>query len=179
MPQNNMSFFERLTGTVNVDEQANEYQNPQQQQPQQQNQYENTPAHNGADDTRGQQQPTNQHQQQREVKSEGELSVDVYETPNEIVIQTMVGGVHPDDLDVSITREICTISGTREGPRDVARDDYFHQELYWGSFSRKVILPQEIEPEEAEAVEKHGLLIIKLPKIDKDKQTKLEVETQE
>jgi len=183
-----MSFFERLTGTVNVDEQANEYQNSQKQGASNQNQYHGPaqqPAsgrnpENVSDDSMTQSRRQRQKQEQEtKVESEGQLSVDVYETPNEIVIQTMVGGVHPDDLDVSITREMCTISGKREGPRDVARDDYFHQELYWGAFSRKVVLPQEIEPEEAEAVEKHGLLIIKLPKIDKDKQTTLEVESQE
>jgi HSP20 family protein len=54
-------------------------------------------------------------------------------------------------------------------------EDYFHRELYWGSFSRTIMLPAEIEVEEAEAVEKHGLLILRLPKIDKNKQTRLKV----
>lgn len=169
-----MSFFERLTGTVNVNEDQDGYQ---QNEPDR----GNSPYQKEPTQQQSQQQPhgNQQHTPENETQESGELAVDVYETPNEIVIQTMVGGVHPEDLDVSITREMCTISGNREGPRNVARDDYFHQELYWGPFSRQVMLPQEVEPEEAEAIEKHGLLIIKLPKIDKDKQTKLEVESQE
>jgi HSP20 family protein len=106
---------------------------------------------------------------------EGELTVDVYQTANEVVIKTMVAGVKPEDLDVSITRDMVTIKGKRETERSVSDDDYYHRELYWGSFSRTIMLPAEVEVEEAEAVEKHGLLIITLPKIDKHKQAKLRV----
>jgi HSP20 family molecular chaperone IbpA len=50
-----------------------------------------------------------------------------------------------------------------------------HKELYWGTFSRAILLPQEIEIEDAEAIEKHGLLIIRLPKLDKNRQAKVRV----
>ena len=108
-------------------------------------------------------------------EGEGQLTVDVYQTPSDIVIKTMVAGVRPEDLDVAITRDMVTIRGKREEERNVASDDYFHKELYWGSFSRTILLPQEVEIEEAEAIEKHGLLIIKLPKVDKDRQARLKV----
>jgi HSP20 family protein len=70
-----------------------------------------------------------------------------------------------------------TIRGAREEHKEVAEDNYFHKELYWGAFSRTVLLPAEVEVEEASAQEKHGLLTIRLPKIDKEKQTKLKVKT--
>ncbi len=108
---------------------------------------------------------------------EGELAVDVYQTPDDIVIKTMVAGVRPDDLDLSITRDMVTIKGRREESHEVESEDFFHKELYWGTFSRTVLLPQEIDVEGAEASEKHGLLIVKLPKIDKDRQTKLKVKS--
>ena len=60
---------------------------------------------------------------------------------------------------------------------EVEENDYFHRELYWGSFSRTIMLPEEIEVEEAEAIERHGLLTIKLPKVDKAKQNKLRVKS--
>jgi HSP20 family protein len=110
-----------------------------------------------------------------EDSEEGQLTIDVYQTPTEIVIKSMVAGVKPEDLDISITRDIVTIKGKRETERTVADEDYFHRELYWGSFSRTIMLPAEIEVEEAEAVEKHGLLVLRLPKIDKNKQTRLKV----
>jgi HSP20 family protein len=110
-----------------------------------------------------------------ENPEEGELTVDVYQTPTEVVIKTMVAGVKPEDLDVSITRDMVTIKGKRETERSVSDDDYYHRELYWGSFSRTIMLPAEVEVEECDAVEKHGLLIITMPKIDKHKQAKLRV----
>jgi HSP20 family molecular chaperone IbpA len=106
---------------------------------------------------------------------EGELNVDVYQNQNEIVIKTMVAGVKPEDLDVAISRDMVTIKGKRETERTISDDDFFHKELYWGSFSRTIVLPQEIDVDAAEAVEKHGLLIIKLPKLDKNRSTRLKV----
>lgn len=106
---------------------------------------------------------------------EGELSIDVYQNQNEIIIKTMVAGVKPEDLDVSISRDMVTVKGKRESERAIADDDYFHKELYWGTFSRTIVLPQEIDVDGAEAVEKHGLLIIKLPKLDKNRSTRLKV----
>jgi HSP20 family protein len=110
-----------------------------------------------------------------EETMEGELSVDVYQTPTHIVIKAMIAGVRPEDLDVSITRDMVTIRGKREQHTESTTGDFFFQELYWGSFSRTIVLPQEVEIEEAEAVEKHGLLIIRLPKMDKGRQAKLKV----
>jgi len=106
---------------------------------------------------------------------EGELSVDVYQTPTHIVIKAMIAGVRPEDLDVSITRDMVTVRGKRERHTEGGNGEYFFEELYWGSFSRTIVLPQEIDIEEAEAVEKHGLLIIRLPKMDKGRQAKLKV----
>lgn len=110
-----------------------------------------------------------------EEPEEGQLTVDVYQTPTEIVIKSMVSGVKPEDLDISITRDMVTIKGKRETERFVKDEDYFHQELYWGSFSRTIMLPAEVDVEESEAIEKHGLLILRLPKIDKNRQTRLRV----
>ncbi|MEI6528547.1 MAG: Hsp20/alpha crystallin family protein [bacterium] len=108
-------------------------------------------------------------------EEEGQLAVDMYQSPTEIVIKTMVAGVKPEDLDISITRDMVTIRGKRTETYEAAENDFFHKELYWGAFSRTIILPAEIEIEEAEASEKHGLLILRLPKIDKNRQSKLKV----
>ncbi len=107
--------------------------------------------------------------------AEGQLAVDVYQTRTEVIIQTMVAGVRPDDLNISITHEKVTIAGRREGPHGIPPEDYFHSELYWGNFSRTIHLPQEVEPEAAEAIEKHGLLILRLPKVDKERQHKIKI----
>lgn len=110
-----------------------------------------------------------------EVEEEAQLTVDMYQTSSEIVIKTMVAGVKPEDLDVSITRDSVTIRGKRTEDRTISDDEYFHRELYWGAFARTISLPEEISVDDAEAVEKHGVLILHLPKLDKNRQAKLKV----
>lgn len=112
-----------------------------------------------------------------EENGEAELTVDVYQTPTEIVVQTMIAGVKPEDLELTITRDMLTVRGKREESRVIDEENYFTKELYWGSFSRVISLPQEVEPEETEAIEKHGLLTIKLQKIDKEKKTNVKVKS--
>lgn len=105
----------------------------------------------------------------------GELAVDVYQTPDSIVIKALVAGVQPQSIDISLTREMVTISGKRADEREVEEEHYFQRELYWGSFSRTIMLPEEVDVDMAEASEKHGVLMIRLPKINKKRETKLKV----
>ncbi len=112
-----------------------------------------------------------------EEEPEGELALDVYQTPGEIIVQTFVAGVKPEHLEINITRDMLTVRGKREVVKTVEDDHYFSRELYWGAFSRTISLPAEVEPDEAEAIERHGLLTIRLPKIDKDKRSNLKVKS--
>ena len=110
-----------------------------------------------------------------EENEEAELTVDIYQTASDIIVQTMVAGVKPEDLEITIARDMITIRGKREETKTINEENYFAKELYWGTFSRTISLPQEVEPEDAEASEKHGLLTIKLPKIDKEKRRNVKV----
>lgn len=170
MQKQKQSFFQRLTGAVDVDDGYDDAYE------------EEAPVRKMADSRdRGSTQDSRERddvgQWMEEEAAEGQLTVDVYQTPDEIVIRSIVAGVRPDDLDISISRDMVTIRGSREEHKEVTEDNYFHKELYWGSFSRTVLLPAEVEVEDASAQEKHGLLTIRLPKIDKEKQTKLKVKT--
>lgn len=107
----------------------------------------------------------------------GELPVDVYETASEIIIQTLIAGVLPEHLSINITRDTVTITGKREENRTISDDSYHIRELYWGSFGRVVRLPAEVEIDSAEAIERHGMLMIKLPKIDKQRKTVLKIKS--
>ena len=161
------SFFERLAGSISVDD-------------------EDEPVEFDRQEMEGSELPIKHSGSRRKEDSdreeevdmeEGELSVDVYQTPTEIIIEAMVAGVKPEDLHLSITRDMVTIKGRRDGNTQISGDDYFYKELYWGTFTRTILLPHEVEIEEAEAVEKHGLLIIRLPKVDKARQQKLKVKS--
>jgi HSP20 family protein len=147
------SLFERLTGAVRVDDEPT---------------YEPT----SQPQVRGQRAIANSLYEETE---DAQLTVDVYQTPSEIIIKTMVAGVKPEDLDVAITRDSVTIRGKRQEDKTVSEADFFHRELYWGTFSRTISLSVEVDVDGAEAVEKYGLLILHLPKIDKNRQTRLKV----
>jgi len=152
------SFFEKLTGTVNVDDYDTEESIDL-----------GSPSDSSVVDSNA------ENDWLEEEGSEGQLTVDVYQNQNEIIIKALVAGVKPENLDVSITRDMITIKGSRDSISEVTEDNYFYKELYWGSFSRTILLPQEIEVDEATASEKHGLLTLVLPKINKERQTKLKI----
>ncbi|MDO8430071.1 MAG: Hsp20/alpha crystallin family protein [bacterium] len=105
----------------------------------------------------------------------GQLTVDVYQTPNEIVVESTIAGVNPDDVDINITNESVTITGKRVKEQKVIDEDYFYQECYWGKFSRSIILPQEVDAENSSAIIKNGVLTIKMPKLNRQKSKKLKV----
>lgn len=110
-------------------------------------------------------------------EGEGQLTVDVFQTSAEIVIQSTIAGVDPERLEVSISNEMVTIRGGRSKAEEIQEKDYFVQELYWGKFSRSIILPQEVDADQASAELKNGILTIRLPKIKKQKIKKLKVKT--
>ena len=148
------SFFDRLTGSIRAEEEEKE---------------EKKITVKGI--------KKNGNEWMEEENEEAELTVDVYQTPTSIIVQTMVAGVKPEDLELTIARDMITIRGKREESRTIDEENYFAKELYWGSFSRTILLPQEVEPEEAEATENHGLLTIKLQKIDKEKRTSIKIKS--
>jgi len=166
-PKKKRSFFEKLTGTIPADEFDDEFefedrgeravvyaddeddiQVHQQTAP-------STPVHDG----------------------DGQLAVDVINTDDSIIIRAMLAGVKPSEIDIDIARDMVTIRGTREEEHESLSDDFYHRELFWGTFSRNILLPEEIDVELAEATEKHGLLTLTLPKVDKNRKQKLHVKS--
>ncbi len=109
------------------------------------------------------------------VAVEGQLGIDLFETPLEVIVKTMIPGVRKEDIDISLSRDMLTIRGERKDEKTIADDDYHYRELYWGTFSRTVKLPHEIDIDRAEATESQGMLTLRLPRIDKERQAKLKV----
>jgi len=160
------SFLERLTGAAPsndydriLDEEHHFGDNENEQDGSQEESWQDN-----ADDDKG-------------TPQEGELPVDMYQTNDAIIIKALVAGVSPNDLEISITRDMVTIRGVREEYQETNDDNYYHRELFWGSFSRTLLLPEEVVIDEAEAQEKHGLLEVRLPKLDKHRSTQLKVKT--
>lgn len=106
---------------------------------------------------------------------EGQLTVDVYQTPDDIVVESAIAGVRPEDIDIQVTADSVSIRGSRRREREVSDDEYLYQECYWGRFARSIILPQEVDPEGAKVTFKNGILTVRLPKVNKKKAKKLKV----
>jgi HSP20 family protein len=106
---------------------------------------------------------------------EGQLTIDVYQTDNEIIIKSTIAGVKPEDLDVSISNDMITIQGERRRDEDIPEENYYYQECYWGGFSRSVILPVDVIADKIEASMKNGILTIKMLKADNTRTKKIQV----
>ena len=106
---------------------------------------------------------------------EGQLTVDVYQTPADIVVESAIAGVRPEDIDIQVTDDSIAIRGSRRREKEVGNEDYLYQECYWGKFARSIILPQEVDPDGANVTFKNGILTVRLPKVNKRKTKKLHV----
>ena len=106
---------------------------------------------------------------------EGALNIDMYQTKDNVIIKSTIAGVRPDDIDITVANDMVTIKGSRSREEKITNDDYFYQECYWGSFSRSVIVPVDIDSEQIEADLKDGILTIIIPKAAKAKTKKVKV----
>ena len=119
--------------------------------------------------------PEKAHAWLKEDFEEGQLSIDVFETEKNIVIKSTIAGVKPDDLDISIDNDMLTIRGHRHDENEKEGRNYLYQECYWGSFSRSVILPVEVDAKKIDAALENGVLTIILKKVKKAKKVGIKI----
>ena len=108
---------------------------------------------------------------------EGQLTIDMFQTKDNVIIKSTIAGVRPEDIDVTIANDMVTIRGERKRDFEASSEDYFYQECYWGSFSRSVVLPVDVDIEQVSADLKDGILTVILPKAAKAKAKKVKVGT--
>ncbi len=157
------SFFERLTGIKSKDEENEEVPEEEEVEAEQGNEIAEIQEESSVASP-------------QEESQEGQLTVDVFQTEDEIVIKSTIAGVKPEDLDVTITNDMVTIRGERSRDETVSQDNYYYQECYWGSFSRSIVLPVDVISEEAVAKLKNGILTLRIPKADRVKTKRISVE---
>ncbi len=159
------SFFERLSGTMRVDRSVDDFEDEVVATTTPLKQIKTNGASSSA-------MPSSRSE---DTSGTGQLPIDLHQTGNEFVIRAFVAGVRPDELTISISRDMVEIGGARLEREQIPEVDYFSRELFWGSFSRIIQLPEEVDVENSSASAKDGLLVIVLPKLDKARQTKLKV----
>jgi len=99
-----------------------------------------------------------------EPETEGQLAIDVFQTDKKIIIKSTIAGVKPEDLKISLHHDFLTIKGHRSIKEEVTAENYLYRECYWGSFSRSIILPAEVDNKRVEAELESGVLTITLYK---------------
>ena len=109
----------------------------------------------------------------------GAPALDVYQTPNEMVVKAALPGLKPEDVSIDITGETLTIKRESKAEQEVKREDYLYQERRYGAFSRSVVLPSGLEPDKAEATMEDGVLILTIPKAEAVKPKAIKVKAKE
>lgn len=99
-------------------------------------------------------------------EAEGQLAVDVYHTDDAIVIRAPIAGVKKSDITITVTEDVITIKGHRQQSEEVAAENYFTRECYWGPFSRSIVLPAHILKQKISAQYQNGILKVVIPKGD-------------
>lgn len=92
-----------------------------------------------------------------------DLAVDVYEEEKSVFAKMSLPGVKPEELEISIDKDVLTVSGTREEETETEKKDYYSKEIRRGSFSRSVSLPKIVDAEAAKADYTSGVLTIAMP----------------
>ena len=106
---------------------------------------------------------------------EAQLTLDISQTPNDIIIESAIAGVRPEDIDINVVDDSVSIKGARHRDQLETDREYLFQECYWGRFARSIILPEAVDPESAEVTLRNGILRIRLPKLSQKKMKKLKV----
>jgi HSP20 family protein len=107
-------------------------------------------------------------------EQEGELSVDVFETEDDLVVRSTIAGVKAKDINVSVENSVLTIRGKRKKPSEDDQRKYLYQECYWGGFYRQIILPASNNAKIV-AKMKDGVLTLIIPKTEKRKKKKISI----
>ncbi len=107
----------------------------------------------------------------------GTLAVDMYETPEEVVVRTAIPGIDPEDIDVSVIGDTLTIKGESKSEEEEKGANYIRRERRYGSFSRSLSLPTNVVADKATADFSKGILTLRLPKAEEVKPKRIEIKT--
>jgi HSP20 family protein len=106
---------------------------------------------------------------------EWELPVNMYQTPDEVVVKASVPGLKPDKVDISITGGTLTIKGEHKEEKEAEEENYIYKERHYGTFSRSTLIPVKVKSDKAEAVFEDGILTLTLPKAEEVKPKQIKV----
>ncbi len=99
--------------------------------------------------------------------SAARMSMDLRETPEELILEAELPGVHEEDISISVTNGVLSLKAERKVEEKREQDGWYLEERSQGSMERHLQLPVEVEPDKAEAHFERGVLTLRLPKSEK------------
>ena len=90
--------------------------------------------------------------------------VNIYQTDKDVVLKAEIPGVAKEDLNIYVDENLVRLAGQIKRDHEFKDENIFRSERYYGSFSRSIPLPVEVNSEEAKAQYRDGILSITLPK---------------
>jgi HSP20 family protein len=102
-------------------------------------------------------------------------SIDVSETKSDMIIRAELPGMDPKDIDISLSDGYLMIKGEKIQDRDEKDEDFHLAERTYGSFSRSVRLPMDVQGDKIKASFKHGVLMVKIPKSEESRKKEIEI----
>jgi len=105
------------------------------------------------------------------------LPIDMYETPDAIIVKATVAGVRPEDIEINVTGNTLTIRGERKEEAELREGQAIRRERWYGTFRRDITLPAPVQADRAEATFEHGELTLRLPKAVEARPKRIEVKT--
>lgn len=106
-------------------------------------------------------------------------ALDVYQTPNEVVVKATLPGLKPEDVGIDITGDTLMIKGETKAEEEIKKEDYLYQERRYGAFSRTVVLPNGLKTDSADATMEDSLLTLTIPKAEEVKPKAIKVKPKE
>ncbi len=103
-------------------------------------------------------------------------AIDVYQDKDNVVVETTLAGVDPNDVNISIENDVMTIEGKSEKKSEVEDKEYYRKEIRSGSFHRAIALPTSVKGDKAQAVFENGVLKITVPKEERVKPKSIKVQ---
>ncbi len=105
-------------------------------------------------------------------------AVNIAENENEITVTAEIPGMEKNDLDVSLTGDMLTIKGEKKVEHEEKSDNFHRFERSYGSFSRSLSLPCDVQHDKVDARYKNGVLTLKLPKAEQCKSKSVKIPLQ-
>lgn len=106
-------------------------------------------------------------------------SMDIYEKENSYVVRMELPGIKMEDVEISVSGDTLTVRGERKIPEDIEEEEYQTSEIFYGSFTRSVTLPEKVQADKINATFDDGILEIQIPKAEEEKPARIQIKAKE